>query len=137
MKMFWRVVRKFLGCLGMGVLAPMLLFVVAVFVMDIPGGLKFRRCRAHADLRTLMAAETNEIRRVIPFQQDGSNFTAVAIGYCRVMASGPAMLIYDGEGRICDWSKDVGDIPFRKSHRWLGDWNFARLYYRQQKGSNR
>lgn len=93
--------------------------IILSLLVDVPGCRRYRRYRAYPNLRGLTAAETNDIRKVFAFRQDGSNFTAVVVKPCRALASGPAVLVYDADGRLVDHTRDYGDYPLRRV------WNFS------------
>jgi len=108
-----------------GVFAGLLLLLAVVpQIMSIPGCRRFQRYATYENMQEMIVAETNDIRRIIPFQQDGSNYTAVLVKPCRVMASGPAALIYDHEGRLVDRNLDTGDAYRYTSGRRAGYWKF-------------
>ena len=101
----------------------LLLMFVLTSLLDIPGCNRFHRYTSYKNLQEITAAETNDIWKIVPFQQDGSNFTAVVVAPCRFLASGPAALIYDQDGKLIDYNRDVGDCHY-KSRRRNKDWNF-------------
>ena len=102
----------------------LVLMFVLTNLLDIPGCNRFNRYTSYKDLQEITAAETNDIWKIVPFQQDGSNFTAVVVAPCRFLASGPAALIYDQDGKLIDYNRDVGDFGY-KSRRRNKDWNFS------------
>ena len=102
----------------------LLLIGVLTSLLDIPGCNRFHRYTSYKSLQEITAAETNDIWKVVSFQQDGSNFTAVVVAPCRFLASGPAALIYDQDGNLIDYNRDVGDFGY-KSRRRNKDWNFS------------
>ena len=102
----------------------LLLMFVLTSLLDIPGCNRFRRYTSYKNLQEITVAETNDIWRVVSFQQDGSNFMAVVVAPCRFLASGPAALIYDQDGKLIDYNRDVGDFGY-KSKRRNKDWNFS------------
>ena len=102
----------------------LVLMFVLTLLLDIPGCNRFHRYTSYKSLQEITAAETNDVLKIVPFQQDGSNFTAVVVAPCRFLASGPAALIYDQEGNLIDYNRDVGDFGY-KSRRRNKDWNFS------------
>ena len=101
----------------------LVLMFVLTLLLDIPGCNRFHRYISYKSLQEMTTAETNDIRKIVPFQQDGSNFTAVVVAPCRFLASGPAILIYDQEGKLVDRCLDIGDYSY-KSGRGREDWRF-------------
>ena len=101
----------------------LLLIGVLTSLLDIPGCNRFNRYTSYKGLQEITAAETYDIWKIVPFQQDGSNFTAVVVAPCRFLASGPAALIYDQDGKLIDYNRDGGDFCY-KSRRRNKDWNF-------------
>lgn len=107
-----------------GVFAGLLLLLAVVpEIMSIPGCRRFHRYASYENMQEMIVAETNDIKRIIPFQQDGSNYTAVLVKPCRVLGSGLAALIYDHEGRLVDRNRDIGDCRYISGRR-AGDWKF-------------
>lgn len=102
----------------------LLLIGVLTSLLDIPGCNRFHRYTSYKSLQEITAAETNDIWKIVPFQQDGSNFTAVVVEPCRCFASGPAALIYNQDGKLFDRCRDVGDCTYEPSQRSQRDWNF-------------
>ena len=115
LKLLFRAVEVIVGLL--------LLIGVLTSLLDIPGCNRFNRYTSYKGLQEITSAETNDIWKVVSFQQDGSNFTAVVVAPCRFLASGPAALIYDQDGKLIDYNRDVGDFCY-KSRRHNKDWNF-------------
>lgn len=106
------------------ILGGLFLLMVLSLLLDVPGCKRFHRYASYKSLQELTEAEADDIQRVIPFQQDGSNYTAVLVKPCRSLASGPAVLIYDKEGKLIDRNLDVGDYAYR-SGRGRNDWKFS------------
>ena len=109
------------------ILVGFFLLSALLVLQDIPGYNRFRRYCSYGNVQEMMAVETNDIRKVVAFQQDGSNFTAVVVAPCRYWASGPAVLIYNQEGRLIDSNRDIGDYCYR-SGRGRKDWKFTPWY---------
>ena len=123
-----KIVKSFLKTVWrcVCIVALLLLGLVALILMsDVPGSRRFARYRSYPDLASFRVAESNDIWKIVAFQQDGTNYTAVAVERCRCFASGPAVLIYDEKGKLFDWCRDVGDYSFRRTRRMLSDWNFS------------
>ena len=107
--------------------------VIAVFLLlagvlpcllSIPGCNRFKRYCSYKSLQEMTAAETNDILKVVSFQQDGSNFTAVVVAPCRFLASGPGVLIYNQDGKLIDRNLDIGDYCYRSGRGQKG-WKFS------------
>lgn len=102
-----------------------LLVGVVSELLSIPGCNRFKRYCSYGSMQEMTAAEADDIWEVVPFRQDGSNFTAVVAAPCRFMASGPAVLIYDSDGKLIDCNRDIGDYGYR-SRREMHAWKFRR-----------
>ena len=116
LKLVFRIIEVVAGLLLLAVVLPCL--------FSIPGCNRFHRYCSYKSLQEMTAAETNDIWKVVSFQQDGSNFTAVVVAPCRCLASGPGVLIYDQDGKLIDSNLDVGDYGY-KSGRSQKGWNFS------------
>jgi len=102
-------------------------FVIAslcafLIVPEIPGMRKFARLCDYPTKDALIAAEPQEVSRTIDFTQNGTNYTAVVLSCIGFLPSGPAVIIYDADGRLMDRCADSGDnMSFNE--RW--HFNFA------------
>ena len=106
------------------IIGGLLLFMIVWSkLQNIPGHNRLERYMSYGSLQEMAAAETNDIRQIIPFYQDGSNFTAVVAGICRWPASGPAVLIYDHDGKRIDYCRDIGDLGYESGRR-HAEWKF-------------
>lgn len=105
-------------------LCGLFLLMVLSLLPDIPGCKRFNRYASYKSLKELTEAEAEDIQRIVPFQQDGSNYTAVLVRPCRSLASGPAVLIYNEDGKLIDRNLDIGDYGYR-SGRGRNDWKFS------------
>ena len=121
---FLKFILKLLFRIVEAIAVFLLLAGVLPSLLSIPGCNRFHRYCSYKSLQELRAAETNDILKVVSFQQDGSNFTAVVVAPCRCLASGPAVLIYDQQGKLIDCNLDVGDYCY-KSGRSKKGWNFS------------
>jgi len=89
---------------------------------EIPGMRKFARLCDYPTKDALIAAEPQEVTRTIAFTQNGTNYTAVVLSCIGFLPSGPAVIIYDADGRLMDRCADSGDnMSFNE--RW--HFNFA------------
>ena len=91
------------------VLGLLLLLFLLSWLVALPGRIRFHRYCSYGSLREMRAAESDDIQQIVSFQQDGSNFTAVVARSCHLFAWGPAVLIYDHEGKFIDGALDSGD----------------------------
>ena len=107
-----------------GLLLLVLLLAVIPWILSIPGCNRFHRYCSYVSLQEMTAAETNDILKVVSFQQDGSNFTAVVVAPCRFLASGPGVLIYNQDGKLIDRNLDIGDYCYRSGRGQRG-WKFS------------
>ena len=121
---FLKFILKLLFRIVEAIAVFLLLAVVLPSLLSIPGCNRFHRYCSYKSLQEMTAAETNDILKVVSFQQDGSNFTAVVVAPCRCLASGPGVLIYDQDGKLIDSNLDVGDYVY-KSGRDQKGWRFS------------
>lgn len=120
LKLMLRTVEAALGLL--------LLWFLSSWFVALPGRIRFHRYCSYESLQEMRAAEADDIQQIVSFQQDGSNFTAVVAKKCHILAWGPAVLIYDHEGRFIDGALDSGDGNFVSGRgvygwRWNPQWN--------------
>ena len=85
------------------------IFVVFVIVVETPGIRKYERLYGYPTKDALLAAEPDEVKKVVDFSQDGTNYTAVVLSWIGFLPSGPAVFIYNGEGVRVDHCSDSGD----------------------------
>ena len=57
----------------------------------------------------LLAAEPDEVKKVVDFSQNGTNYPAVVLSWIGFLPSGPAVFIYNEEGVRVDYCSDSGD----------------------------
>ena len=88
------------------VIASLCAFLIAP---AIPGMRKFARLCDYPTKDALIAAEPQEVTRTIAFTQNGTNYTAVVLSCIGFLPSGPAVIIYDADGRLIDRCADSGD----------------------------
>ena len=84
-------------------------FVVLVFTLEFPGMRKYERLCDYPNKDALLAAEPDEVKKVVDFSQDGTNYTAVVLSWIGFLPSGPAVFIYNEEGVRVDHCSDSGD----------------------------
>lgn len=80
-----------------------------VVAMEFPGMRKYERLCDYPNKDALLAAEPDEVKKVIDFSQDGTNYTAVVLSWIGLLPSGPAVFIYNEEGIRVDHCSDSGD----------------------------
>ena len=85
------------------------IFVVFVIVVETPGIRKYERLYGYPNKDALLAAEPDEVKKVVDFSQDGTNYTAVVLSWIGFLPSGPAVFIYNEEGVRVDHCSDSGD----------------------------
>lgn len=85
------------------------IFVGLVVAMEFPGMRKYERLCDYPNKDALLAAEPDEVKKVIDFSQDGTNYTAVVLSWIGFLPSGPAVFIYNEEGIRVDHCSDSGD----------------------------
>ena len=64
------------------------IFVVLVFALEFPGMRKYNRLCDYPNKDALLAAEPDEVKKVVDFSQNGTNYPAVVlswIGFCRLV----------------------------------------------------
>ena len=92
-------------------------------LFDIPGGKRFKRYCSYPDMKALLEEETENITATMDYERDGTNYTLVVFKPCRFLASGPAVLVYDPDGRLFDKSGDEGDdVRFQRA--WPRPWRW-------------
>ena len=115
------------------VLGLLLLLFLLSWLVALPGRIRFHRYCSYGSVQEMRAAESDDIQQIVSFQQDGSNFTAVVARSCHLFAWGPAVLIYDHEGKFIDGALDSGDGAYVSGRgvygwRWNPRWNFPSNY---------
>ena len=107
------------GCLAIFVFAVMSLALLTIMV-EVPYMRKFCRYSKMTKDEFLLAA-SNEVVRVAGITKNGTNFTVVVAGRMRNLASGPAVFVFDEEGRQVDHTRDYNDSSrFRPTWRLPG-----------------
>lgn len=98
---------------------PLVMFSLFAFIIlpDIPGSRKYDRLKDYPNKEALLAAEPEEVSKIVDFRQDGTNYTAVVLSCMRFLASGPAVFIYNEDGIRIDQCYDSGDCD-RFCKRW-------------------
>lgn len=105
-----------LGCLAIFVFVVMSLVLFARMAEE-PYIRKFCRYSKMPKDEFLLAA-SNEVVRVAGITKNGTNFTVVVAGRMRNLASGPAVFVFDEEGRQVDHTRDYNDSSrFRPTWR--------------------
>jgi len=116
---FYHVIRVII----MGILFMATAFCVmmaAVIVLESPGMRKYNRLCAYPNKDALFAAEPDEVKKVIDFSQNGTNYTAVVLSWIGFLPSGPAVFIYDEGGKMVDHCSDSGECD-----SFLRRWHYA------------
>ena len=85
------------------------IFVVLVFALEFPGMRKYNRLCDYPNKDALLAAEPDEVKEIVDFSQNGTNYTAVVLSWIGFLPSGPAVFIYNEEGVRVDYCSDSGD----------------------------
>ena len=85
------------------------IFVVLVFALEFPSMRKYNRLCDYPNKDALLAAEPDEVKKVVDFSQNGTNYTAVVLSWIGFLPSGPAVFIYNEEGVRVDYCSDSGD----------------------------
>lgn len=93
--------------------------VLTSLLADIPGNWKYHRLCSYPDKDALLAAEPDEVAKVIEFEQ-ARNYTAFVFPPIGFMHFGAAVFVYDEDGHRVDCCKDVyGNPDFLKRWRSL------------------
>lgn len=113
----WRVTYKAL------LAVPAVLFAVIgiLFLPETPGIWKFHRFCSYPGKAALLAAEADEVTRIVDFPQDGRSYTAVVLTPMRYSPMGPAVIVYNGQGEMVGHCRDSGEnFAYLK---WPGIWD--------------
>ena len=91
------------------VITGFLMFVFVWGILLATGIRKYGRLCDYPNKDALLAAEPDEVKKVVDFRQDGTNYTAVVLSWIGFLPSGPAVFIYNEEGIRVDHCSDSGD----------------------------
>ena len=83
--------------------------VMQLIALEFPGMRKYNRLCDYPNKDALLAAEPDEVKKVVDFSQNGTNYTAVVLSWIGFLPSGPAVFIYNEEGVRVDHCSDSGD----------------------------
>lgn len=83
--------------------------IALVVALEVPGVRRFHRYCGHPNNEMLLAAESTDVVRCVDCSENGTNVTIVVMKACGFLPSGPAVLVYDADGRLIDRTEDEGD----------------------------
>ena len=92
-------------------------FVALVIAFELPDARRFKRYCEYPNKDALLTAEAQNVVSSTDCVLNGTNVTIVSMGPLGFLSSGEAMLVYDAEGKLIDWTGDEGD-----------DWRFQRKW---------
>ena len=108
------------GCVSCVAFFAFLILMLMLITLDVPRR-SICSCYSLMTKDEFLSAASNEVNRVFQLTQGGTNFTVVVMGRMRLLASGPAVFIFDEEGIGVDRTIDYGDdLGFRE--RWRFSW---------------
>ena len=113
----WRVTYKAL----LAVPAVLLAAIGILFLPETPGIWKFHRLCSYPGKAALLAAEPDEVTRIVDFTQDGRSYTAVVLTPMSYSPIGPAVIVYNGQGEMVDYCRDSGENF--ANLKWPGIWD--------------
>ena len=87
--------------------------------LDYIGKGKYERYLAYVSMEKLLEHERSNVSRILQCGIADENTTIVIMDYCRfLLASGPAILVYDQSGVLIDATRDLGqDLRFEQKWR--------------------
>ena len=99
--------------------------VALVIALELPDARRFMRYCEYPNKDALLAAEAQNVVSSTDCVLNGTNVTIVSMGCLGFLPSGAAMLVYDAEGRLIDWTGDEGEDG-RFQRQWSRVWRTAR-----------
>ena len=100
-------------------------FVALFIAFELPDARRFKRYCEYPNKDALLTAEAQNVVSSTDCVLNGTNVTIVSMGPLGFLASGSAMLVYDGEGKLIDWTGDEGENG-RFQRKWSKVWRTAR-----------
>lgn len=113
----WRVTYKAL----VAVPAVLTAAIGILFLPETPGIWKFHRLCSYPGKAALLAAEPDEVTRIVDFPQDGRSYTAVVLTPMGYSPVGPAVIVYNGQGEMVGHCRDSGENF--ANLKWPGIWD--------------
>ena len=101
----------------MAIVVVVVALVALVIAVELPDMRRFKRHCEYPNKDALLAAEAQNVVSSTDCVLNGTNVTIVSMGPLGFLPSGAAMLVYDAEGKLIDWTGDEGD-----------DWRFQRKW---------
>ena len=99
--------------------------VALVIALELPDARRFKRYCEYPNKNALLAAEAQNVVSSTDCVLNGTNVTIVSMGPLGFLPSGSAMLVYDAEGKLIDWTGDEGENG-RFQRKWSKVWRTAR-----------
>ena len=100
----WEVVKVVVA-----IVLVIVAFVALVVALELPDARRFKRYCEYPNKDALLAAEAQNVVSSTDCVLNGTNVTIVSMGPLGFLPSGSAMLVYDAEGRLIDWTDDEGE----------------------------
>ena len=119
-KICWEVVKVVVA-----IVLVIVAFVALVVALELPDARRFKQYCEYPNKDALLAAEAQNVVSSTDCVLNGTNVTVVSMGYLGLMSSGEAMLVYDAEGKLIDWTGDEGENG-RFQRKWSKVWRTAR-----------
>jgi len=119
LKVCWKMLKFALAAAG-----TLAVFVAVAIIVEIPGSKLFGRYLEYPNKDALLAAEAPNVMHVAECVANGMNVTVVVMKPCRLLASGPGVLVYNEDGKLIDNTIDEGDDS-RFQREWGGVWREA------------
>ena len=99
--------------------------VALVIALELPDARRFKRYCEYPNKDALLAAEAQNVVSSTDCVLNGTNVTIISMGPLGFLPSGAAMLVYDADGKLIDWTRDEGDDGcFQR--KWSKVWHTAR-----------
>jgi len=119
LKIGWKIAKFALAAAG-----ALVVFVAVSIVVEMPGSKLFGRYLEYPNKDALLAAEAPNVMHVAECAANGMNVTVVVMKPCRLLASGPGVLVYNEDGKLIDNTIDEGDDS-RFEREWGDVWRRA------------
>ena len=103
-KICWEVVKVVVA-----IVVVVAALVALVIALELPDARRFKRYCEYPNKNALLAAEAQNVVSSTDCVLNGTNVTIVSMGCLGFLPSGAAMLVYDADGKLIDWTRDEGD----------------------------
>ena len=116
-KICWEVAKVVVA-----IVVVVVALVALVIALELPDARRFKRCCEYPNKDALLAAEAQNVVSSTDCVLNGTNVTIISMGPLGFLPSGAAMLVYDGEGKLIDWTGDEGENG-RFQRKWSKVWH--------------